>query len=631
MLAIIAFLLADCLLDGWALNFLTTIAVFLVAVPALRTMVSQTALERVTFLKAYVKTRKVQRVAIVLFWIHAIRFLLAAAVDANLLYLAGHTPSLSGAFLAGSQAFEFFAFLASPVLIYLGACMTAIFLRSRLKATKEDPDLIKQRQKLAGASHVLFTSGFIASILSITCSRDGPAYMISNWLLASARDANIYGQPSSGEMIYAQITNPGCYGSGAAPVLYSVTQSLCDYSFVTTFDAIIIGVSSIILLLVLWQPTMRLHALLTSFCWRVISPGSLQNMIEAFLEALHLPGRNLDFRQAHPLVGNAIATTVWLAVCYFSLFWLFGFCGGPLGEAIQNWMIASALDAGIGTSYAVPDWLLHPNYRIFIASMIALYGTPILAVFNCVFLPYAKARKIVINADGISFAQGPYLSLLGRQFRLWSDLESLTVKNNNPDHPKKAKFTLKFRSGGKVEFDHSQINGLDLRILLEAIDEHSVSCTIAAEVFKTVEALAQEDIRKSSSDGGVDSSMASPKALEFKSTIFIPHASGEYIPGTKTRISRQVASKPLCAVYLARDEQGRMVNVKQFYLADQTEQTRAFAKILRRECELLSRLDHPGFARVLDCFTVEDSTYLVIQHRPGSDLRALVNQHGPRS
>ncbi|MCC7530664.1 MAG: hypothetical protein IT342_19225 [Candidatus Melainabacteria bacterium] len=74
-----------------------------------------------------------------------------------------------------------------------------------------------------------------------------------------------------------------------------------------------------------------------------------------------------------------------------------------------------------------------------------------------------------------------------------------------------------------------------------------------------------------------------------------------------------------------------MVTVKQFYLAEETEETEALEKILRREYELLSALDHPGVAKVSNSFTHEKSTFLLIEHRMGSDMRAIVKEHGARS
>jgi serine/threonine-protein kinase len=168
-------------------------------------------------------------------------------------------------------------------------------------------------------------------------------------------------------------------------------------------------------------------------------------------------------------------------------------------------------------------------------------------------------------------------------------------------------------------------------VLLDGIDQHAVACEVDPEVFSLCQVFEDADKDKAASDGINDTAIASICAQEFKSTIFVPFSPGEFIPTTRTRVIKQLGSKPLCAVYLARNEDGRMVTVKQFYLADETEETKAFAKILRREYELLSRLDHPGIANVINSFTEDKSTYLVIEHRPGSDLRTIVHEHGARS
>jgi serine/threonine protein kinase len=208
----------------------------------------------------------------------------------------------------------------------------------------------------------------------------------------------------------------------------------------------------------------------------------------------------------------------------------------------------------------------------------------------------------------------------------------MTVKSTNkPNSPLRAEFTLDFRSGGRVKFNNSQVSAQDLRVLLDAIDQHAVACSVAPEVFSVCQMLEEAAKEHAASDGIDDPSIASIPKQEFKSTIFVPFNPGEFLPNTQTRIIKQLASKPLCAVYLARDAEGRMLTVKQFYLADETDETKAFAKILRREYELLSRLDHPGIAKVITSFTVDQSTYLVIEHRPGSDLRDIVKEHGARS
>lgn len=626
-LFIAAFLLADCFLSGWALTVGTVAAVLFVIFPAVRTLQTLDAKGQLTFLKAFVKTSKFQKLAILLFWIYSIRKLISVATDSKLFTLGDgtQTPSLTNALFLGAQQFAPIAFLASPLFVYAGTCLAAILWRSTLKATREDPDLIKQRQLWSGVVQSGFFLSFIGSILIISLNVKGPAYMISNWLLASARDANLYNTFDSTMLPPADPTAPGLSQT-------DIGNKFGDFAFVASFDTYVITAFSSVMFLILLQPMLRLTSFLTSFCWRVVSPGSLQNIIEGFLEALRLKERILGFSEKRIFWGNALRTLAWLVTCYSALFWLFGFCGGPLGFAIQNWMIATGVDAGFVGYDGASKFLFDDSYRVFLGSIVALYGTAPLAVTASVILPYAKARKITLNCDGISFFQGPYLSLLGRQTRLWSDLKSLKIVNSNKTKPShNATFSLLFRSGGQVKFDSSQIPAQDLRVLLDAIDEHAVACAVDPEVFSVCESLEEIAKEQATSDGIDGNAIASIAKQEFKSTVFVPFSPGEFLPGTQTRIIKQLASKPLCAVYLARDAEGKMQTVKQFYLADETEETKAFAKILRREYELLSKLDHPGIAKVATSFTVDQSTYLVIEHRPGTDLRAIVQEHGARS
>lgn len=627
---IVAFLLADCFLSGWVLTAGTIAAVLYVIAPAVRALMALEPKAQTTYLKAFVKTQKFQRLIVLLFWLYSVRYLISAAMTASLFRLGSdQAPSLTNAFIMGARNFQQISYLASPIPIFTGACAAIILMRSRLKATKDDPDLIKQRQRWSGFAQGTFFISYIASILSISTNPQGPAMMISNWLLASAREANFYFIP--GEAIKSPVPsawiNPPCLMN-----VVDTTNQFGNLNFIPFFDGFVITAFSTAVFLLLYQPMLRLNSMLTSFCWRVISPGSLQNMIEAFLEALRLKERILSFSAQRLFLGNALRTTAWLAICYGVLFWLFGFCEGPLGFAIQNWMIASGVDAGFHGQGGADKFLFNQNYRIFLGAMTALYGTVPLAVSASVFLPYARARKITLNSDGISFYQGPYLSLMGRQTRLWSDLQALKMLKSQaarPDQP--ALFELKFKSGGKVKFSTSQIPAQDLRVLLDAIDEHAVNCTVDPEIFAVCQTMEDRTKDEATSDGIDDAAIKSISKQEFKSTVFVPLTPGEFIPGTKTRIIRQLASKPLCAVYMARDAQGNMQTVKQFYLADETEETRAFAKILHREYELLSKLDHPGIARVATAFSVEKSTFLIVEHRPGADLRAVVSEHGPRS
>jgi hypothetical protein len=170
------------------------------------------------------------------------------------------------------------------------------------------------------------------------------------------------------------------------------------------------------------------------------------------------------------------------------------------------------VDAGFVPADAAPNWVFEPNVRIFLASIVALYGTAPIAVTAAVVLPCAKPRRIRLNSDGLLFAQGPFLSLWGRQFRLWSDLKSLTVKHRDTsNHRVQTRFVLKFRSGGQIDFDNSQITPQDLKVLMDCIDQHAVACAVDPDVLSVWRVLEDSNLstNQAASDGITNAAIVS--------------------------------------------------------------------------------------------------------------------------
>src|SRR5207245_510152 len=92
----------------------------------------------------------------------------------------------------------------------------------------------------------------------------------------------------------------------------------------------------------------------------------------------------------------------------------------------------------------------------------------------------------------------------------------------------------------------------------------------------------------------------------------------------------QLAFGGLSAIYLAQDKEADLVVLKEAVVpaganAGVREQAE---KYLAREAEVLSRLRHPGIARVLDYFVHKGRHYLKLEYINGTDLRQYVRQNG---
>ena len=629
-LFIVAFLLAGFLLSESALCVVTGIVLLFFGLLVARQLIKLPPSAHTAYLKALAKTPMAQRLGLLVFSTSVVKWIVTAGGEAD--RFSFKTGGLQLPALDCS-------FIALPFIIYTIVSLLAVLLRRALAATKRDPDLVRQRKLWTGITYCLFMGAYAGSIAAVMLCVHGQRDYYLAGSSNSANGANFLANSHSTNISTASWINnfKGSDTSGpppdiSQPSLWAVdnTGLFSNLAYQHSFETFVVVASSVLVFLLLLQPALRLTAFLTSFCWRIVSPLSLQNIIESFLETLRLPQRAFILKNAHPFLLNMSRTLLWIIACYASLFWLFGFCGGPLGYAIQSWMLASAKDAGFyyQDSGFSPDWLFQPNFRIFIASIIALYGTAPLAITATVFLPYNKPRKIIVNTDGLSLPQGPFLSMWFRSFRLWSDLKSISAATDKD--PAKSKLVLKFHSGGALRFTVAQISAQDLRVLLNSVDEHAVSCAINADVFTLCRTLEEKET-EAASDGVSDSAIKSIQAQEFKSTVFAPLQAGDILPDGKSRVVKQLGTKPLCATYLARLEDGRMAVVKQFYLEEDNEETRAIAKLFQREFDLLSNLDHPGISKVLGSSVVGSSTYLMIEHRPGTDLRSIVTEHGARS
>ncbi len=403
------------------------------------------------------------------------------------------------------------------------------------------PACRSSRQSWVNLSMGLFMLAFFVSLEAIISVENGPITWLANWLLASARDANLAGIDGFTRDVISIYPTTVIRTPAASGGFFSLVR--------------IITLTGSTLLF--WAPATKLAAFLTTFSARCMSVRSL---VESFVETMRLPCSHISLSEVNPWLRNISRTFWWLAICYSVLFWLVGFCGGPLGETIKGWIDFSLRDAGfkylsVGNTH---------NLRLFIASVVALYGAVPVAVMSSVFLPAAKPKQLIINRDGLLLANGPYVCLHFRQYRLWSDLQSVEFESGGQGDSWKSRgrLILKFFSGGKLKLRASQLADEDLESLVSAIDEHADFCSASDNV------LALRKMLKTSADRYTPEKDQfrglAPDA--FRSTVFVPLASGDKLPDNRGRVVRLISSRPLSAVYLARLAGGQLVVVKHFCL-----------------------------------------------------------------
>ncbi len=539
-----------------------------------------------------------------------------------------------------SKLFGSLGLVCAVLLPYSVSLAIALFLERVM------PPDGSRRQKWINNTLTLHMLAFSTLIGFVCFLPHSPVEWIANWSVSSGLDANLgadkYGGPTpqfnTGQPLHS--TEPSSGQSFIKPRIiihpdgHTATTKAPVESYIN-----LVKISFFLLLNFLFLPFgFKIASLLTAFQRRL----SVTSAGEAFLEAFRKPVAAVAVRYKHPLITNSIKTVWWFGLCYAGLFALIGFSGGPLGTTISNWLSACMMDANLGVyTGLIPieggggQLFYHkmksvedaPQLRMFLASIVALYGAGPLAVTACIFLPYAKSRRIQLDRDGVIFPL--QLGFFGSAFRLWSDLQSVDLLPARAGTPLlKRTIVLRFLSGSRYKLAVSCCSVNELDRLLSSIDENAENCTVSLEVLQLrselADSLSKAVVPAKDEYGGLD-------ATSFSSTIFVPHATDTTIDEGKIRIVKQIASKPLCAVYLARDERGKLVVVKQFYLAEDNVETREMRKIFEREYELLARLNHQCMARVLKVFADGPSSYLIIENIRGTDLRKHVVEHGARS
>jgi serine/threonine protein kinase len=490
-------------------------------------------------------------------------------------------------------------------LIYLG-----ISLKAARKLLASHRASAKWWQFWTDGTYAGYMTAFAVSLVTVGFVPWGPGHWVSQWLLASARDASF-------DLTEFCAKTINIFGTHANPYVQILPPASIGFEFIVKSLLTLVGAW------ILWPSANRAAIFLTAFTKRQSGSDDV-SFANNFVRTMRSSSTQLKLREDKPFLKNVAHSFWWLLTCYLALFSLVGFSGGPLGEGIKGWLDASIADAHTGMMYGATA---NPSLRIFCAAIVALYGTVPVAVMSCSFLPYFKRREIELNSDGLMLPDGPYISVGFRPMRLWSDLALLDVtapkKGANANN---AKLIIKFHTGGKLVIKVSQLAPTSIDKLLGAIDEHAGNCVVT-DAAVNLRANVRTEIAASTNAN----ELGSKSAENFQSTIFVPHDQGTWLPNGESRVVRMLASRPLSCVYLVRMNTGKLAIAKQFFLSEENEQHADLRKTFEREYELLRKIDNPSVSKVLDMFHREESTYLIIEHAEGMDLHKLVADEGPQS
>jgi tRNA A-37 threonylcarbamoyl transferase component Bud32 len=320
-----------------------------------------------------------------------------------------------------------------------------------------------------------------------------------------------------------------------------------------------------------------------------------------------------------------VAELVVKSRCKSSLRQLFD---GTLNLSFPIWGVVSPVAIIVCLTMLIGSFISHTHNQIW--AMIVFIG--ILACFTlvCLFLKRALANDVIIvNKDGIKL---PWL--LGavthlNEFIAWNAIKRIDALIERKDLNRStilihrhrghtAYLAIKFLQPEFVE-----------QFLLAAKMWAPKSCdTTLDELQATLRLDAQKSNQLSYTDLWEDE-----LGRRFCPTAYVTLEPGHRLRDNTLRVLNHLASGGLSALYLCQINGNKLVVLKEAAIPPHgAENIKLKAKeMFSREGMLLTKIDHPNIVHVLDCFTENDRSYLILEYVNGTDLRQLVHQSGPQS
>jgi tRNA A-37 threonylcarbamoyl transferase component Bud32 len=242
---------------------------------------------------------------------------------------------------------------------------------------------------------------------------------------------------------------------------------------------------------------------------------------------------------------------------------------------------------------------------------------------------FSEDNRILISSDGLTLPYLMGLKMRGRRVRSWTELTRTDVVNDGAGNARM--LLLGFGDGALLPLKISAVTSQELEQFLVAVELWAPAAERSVE-------LSEFQARLQNRSVGLET-LSYTKMWEdemsrrFTATTFVPLEPGRTLQNKKYKVVRQIAFGGFAAIYLAQRSGLDMVVLKQAVLPPETDPTtRSVAEQhLRRESQMLFKLDHPGIVRVYDFFVEDGNYFLVMEHISGQDLRQFIKQHGAQS
>lgn len=260
------------------------------------------------------------------------------------------------------------------------------------------------------------------------------------------------------------------------------------------------------------------------------------------------------------------------------------------------------------------------------SSLVIIFGLLFAIAISACAAVFFDDDEIRVSKSGLRFPLKFGFPLKMRLQRTWDELVGLRLKwNRNDNFRSDESLTFLFQDGSHARLRLPELKRDELEQFFIAFEACAYKCERDADIPDFERAVQTKRAGSMYSYTELWDKSLSDK---FSGATFTPLEPDAMLREGQLQILRQLAFGGFSAVYLARPAQGGFVIVKESSFP-QTEEVQSKAReLFKREFELLSKLDHPSVAKVLDYFIENTRHYLVAEHVEGIDLNRLVTQNG---
>jgi len=236
--------------------------------------------------------------------------------------------------------------------------------------------------------------------------------------------------------------------------------------------------------------------------------------------------------------------------------------------------------------------------------------------------------QIRVSKEGLRFPIKflPSLRFVGQHS--WQELAALKLRwNRQEKFSADESLDFIFKDGGCARLRLQHIEPGELEQFFIAFEACAYKCERDADIPDFERAI---QCRKQGSLYSFTELWEKSLASKFSGATFTPLEPNTLLQAGQYQILRQLSFGGFSAIYLARCEAGGFIVLKESSFPQTDDVQSKASELFRRECTLLSKLDHPNIAKVQDYFVENARHYLVLQHIEGIDLARLVMQSGPQ-